>query len=333
MVCTAERQGEPGTEPAGGQDADGEPDEDPMARARRRLELVGRGQDARLAAWGHEGALVHWSPCPIVSIRPCLGTGGGRPRWPRPGQDRMASVRRRAACPAVAPRAATIAVVAWEELRAALRELSGQRPCPLRSWPDPDAGDPPLPAPVRLAAWAVDAAEALHARFGDDLVITVGFLRYPSARLVEGRGTEQTPPEPSRELLLEPGDVEVVAPSPLAVRAGEDVRAELQVTNHRPVPVTIATNGAVLGRVLDRTTGEVVGGFNGAVTVPLVVFTVEPGATISVPLVTGTASYRGVLGYAVPPGAWSIELVLRLGEGVRRAPPLPLRVLERSPGG
>lgn len=223
--------------------------------------------------------------------------------------------------------------MAWNELGDALRELSRQRPCPLRSWPDPDAGDPPLPAPVRLAAWAVDAAERLHARFGDDLLITVGFLRYPAARLVDGRGAEQTPPEPSREPLLEPGDVDVVAPSPLEVRVGEDVRAEVQVTNHRRVPVTISTNGAVLGRVLDRKTGDVVGGFSGAVTVPLVVFTVEPGATISVPLVTGTASYRGGLGYAVPPGAWSIELVLRLGEGVRRAPPLPLRVLERCAGG
>lgn len=42
---------------------------------------------------------------------------------------------------------------------------------------------------------------------------------------------------------------------------------------------------------------------------------IEPGATVALPLVVGTASYKRALGYAEPPGEWLVEVVLRLGEG------------------
>lgn len=170
-------------------------------------------------------------------------------------------------------------------------------------------------------------ARGLHERFGGEVILTVGALTFPG-RVGEVGVTR----EPSSAPLLDPADVEVSAPEPLVVRTGEDVRTELQVTNHRRSPISISAGPSVLGRVLDPATGEVVGGPSGAVHAVLRVWTVEAGATLAVPFVVGTASYVRPLGYAVPPGAWLVEVVLQLEEGERRILPLPLRIEERESG-
>ena len=219
--------------------------------------------------------------------------------------------------------------MSWEELRAALRRLSAEEPRPLSGFPDPGAVDHRLPASISLRPWALDAARELHERFDGEVRLTVGFLPYPL-----GPADETAPtPDPSRSPLLRPADVEVVAAEPLVVRTGEDLRADLHVTNHRASAIHVSTGGSVFGRVLDPSTGEVVGGFSGWVTAVARRFTIEPRATTRVPLVVGTASYKKSLGYAVPPGDWMVEVVLRLGEGERRVPALPLRIVEREPNG
>ena len=215
------------------------------------------------------------------------------------------------------------APVSWEELRADLHELVARDPCPLQGYPDPRADDRHLPATIRLKPWAVEAATALHERFGAQVILTVGALRFP-----EGSDDVETTPEPSSHPVLEPADIEVVAPEPLVVRAGDLLRVPLQVTNHRSTPISISTSGSAFGRILDPATGEVVGGYVGAVRAMLRVFTIEPGATATLPLIVGTASYNRALGYAVSPGEWLVEMVLSLGEGDRRVRPLPLRIVE-----
>ena len=85
------------------------------------------------------------------------------------------------------------------------------------------------------------------------------------------------------------------------------------------------------GRVVDPASGEVVGGFAGWQTLPLVTFRAAPGQTVPVPLLIGTASFTGRLGYAVPPGEWGLTATLNLtwagGEAVlRRTEVLPLTV-------
>ena len=216
-----------------------------------------------------------------------------------------------------------MAPVSWEELRADLHELVARDPCPLQDYPDPRGDDQHLPATIRLKPWAVDAATALHKRFGDQVALTVGALRFP------GRSDEvETIPESSSDPVLDPADIEVVAAEPLVVRARGLLRVDLQVTNHRSTPISISTSGSAFGRVLDPATGEVAGGYVGAVRAALRVYTIEPGATVALPLVVGTASYKRALGYAVPAGEWLVEVVLRLGEGDRRTGPLPLRIVE-----
>lgn len=220
-----------------------------------------------------------------------------------------------------------MSTVSWGELRVVLGDLLTRDPRPLQGYPDPRAGDPHLPTRIQLTPWAVDVARGLHERFGDDVILTVGALSFP------GHVDEvEVAREPSSAPVLDPADVEVSAPEPLVVRAGEDVRTELRVTNHRRSPISISAGPSVLGRVLDPSTGEVVGGFSGAVAAVLRMWTIEPGATLALPFVVGTASYMRSLGYTVPPGEWSVEVVLHLAEGERRVLPLPLRIAERDNG-
>jgi len=69
----------------------------------------------------------------------------------------------------------------WDELKIVLLDLEGSGA--LVSYPDPrsDVGQEPL-FRIHLAPWATEAAENLHRRFGDDVRLIVGFLRYPECR-------------------------------------------------------------------------------------------------------------------------------------------------------
>ena len=85
--------------------------------------------------------------------------------------------------------------------------------------------------------------------------------------------------------------------------------------------------------MVDPATGEVVGGYAGFQTLPLVMFRVPPGGTERIPLLIGTASFTGRLGYAVPPGSWGLQATLQLAPDSairvrvpRRTPVLPLTV-------
>lgn len=217
-------------------------------------------------------------------------------------------------------------VSSWDELREILEQLRTADPRPLRGYPDPRSENREPPFGIELAPWASDIARQLHARFGDDVLLTVGFLRYPSARRLDPMGKILPPPSAAGERLLEDSEAEVVAVQPLVVRSGHDLRSELLVTNRGSAPLVIATSGTVFGRVVEPATGEVVGCPAGARHVPLVRFTSSPDETVTIPLVVGTASFRGSLGYAVPPGDWAVEVVLDLGEAGRRRALLPLHV-------
>jgi len=65
------------------------------------------------------------------------------------------------------------------------------------------------------------------------------------------------------------------------------------------------TNGQLQAAVIGAD-GSVVGRYTGAQTTPLVTFTVEPDERQDVPVLVGTDSVVPELGYAVPPGSWSI---------------------------
>ena len=220
-------------------------------------------------------------------------------------------------------------MAATVELRLTLARLLGDRPGAVVSHPDlggSDGGPPPYP--IRLAPWAEAVAAELHGRFGDQVDLTVGALPYPPG------GTPRRP-RPSGEpaARLDPAEAGAELDGPAVVRSGHTLRHGLLVRNHAGAVLAIATNGAVTASVVDPRTDEVVGGYAGFQTLPLVMFRVPPGGTERIPLLIGTASYTGRLGYAVPPGRWGVEVTLQLTRDPdirdrvpRRTPVLPLTV-------
>jgi len=226
-------------------------------------------------------------------------------------------------------------MAAWEELRLTLARLLEDRPGAVTSTPNLDESDGgPPPYPIRLAPWAEAVAGDLHGRFGDQVDLTVGALPYPPA-YPPGRAPRGPRASAEPAALLDPAEAGAELDGPAVVRSGHTLRHGLLISNRTGAELAIATNGQVTAVVVDPGTGEVVGGYSGFQTLPLVMFRVPPGGTERIPLLIGTASFTGRLGYAVPPGSWGIEVTLQLtpDPGVRdrvprQTPVLPLTVTE-----
>jgi len=222
------------------------------------------------------------------------------------------------------------------ELKTVLARLRAEQPGAVTRYPDPSAEvGPPPPVTITLAPWAAATARDLHEQFGDRVDLTVGALPYPpdrtpaQPRAVHRLERVSAPRQPAE--LLNPAEIRVELDGPAAVRSGHTLRHGLLLRNLTGAEVVIATNGQVTADVVDPGSGEVVGGFSGAQTLPLITFRVAPGRTERIPLLIGTASFRPALGYAVPAGEWGIQADMTLGSGRadsvhRRTPVLPLTV-------
>jgi hypothetical protein len=216
----------------------------------------------------------------------------------------------------------------WDELKLTLVRLREERPGALAASPDPrgDNGGTP-PYEIQLAPWAEAEAGELSRQFGDAVNLTVGALPYPPgrppSRLSAGPGHVAD--------LLDPREAETELDGPALVRSGHTLRHGLLVRSRSGAELAIATNGHVTAEVVDPDSGEVVGGFSGWQSPPLIMFRVAPGATERIPLLIGTASTTARLGYAVPSGTWGVQATQDLapdcGERIRRRTPvLPLTI-------
>jgi len=210
----------------------------------------------------------------------------------------------------------------WDELKPVLARLASENPVPLTSWPDPDQDDgrqPPFA--IELEPWATDVARDLHARFGDDVQLMVGALRFPE-RMLPVPPTEG-PPIPD----MDPDELAVALDGPLSVRSGTMAHHGLVVRNLSRRDVVIGTTGELIADVVDPATGEVVGGYSGAVRLMLETFTVAPATAKRIPMLVATASRVPDLGYAIPPGQWGVQVTLDPAAGrAVRTPALPMTV-------
>ncbi|HEX3565676.1 MAG TPA: hypothetical protein VHU17_09900 [Acidimicrobiales bacterium] len=187
----------------------------------------------------------------------------------------------------------------WDGLKPALALLRDRQPEALRAYPDPrvDEGRVP-PFHISLAAWAIDIAAYLHKQFGDDVVLHVGFQDYPSGAI---RGPDPTNVRPR----LLPDDIAVSIEDDIEVESGHDTSVEMHLTNHGPEHIVLHT---VIGEVIDPVTDRVVGLFAGMQAAMRINYRVEPGKTVSIPILLGTASLDPQLGYSIPPGRWPMQV-------------------------
>ncbi len=210
----------------------------------------------------------------------------------------------------------------WDSVRVRLADIERQTPGALQSWPDPRNASPrPTPLAIELAAWATGTAADLHARFGDQVRLTVGAMSYPDRALVIREEAFAPPSTPAEEHGLR-----VAADAPLHVQSGRSLKTSVRVTSTALVCGELHTNGHLASVVIDFG-GRVVGTYVGAQHLPLVRFRLPPSEAVEVPLLIGTASLAPDLGYRVPAGEWGLLVELPLKDiGRLRSEPLPLVV-------
>jgi hypothetical protein len=184
---------------------------------------------------------------------------------------------------------------------------------------------------VCLAADQEELAASLLAQYGDAVELKVGNFPFPMRQQQTSPGGRPRAYAHSDISLLSTEGLDVALSDDFVVESGCTGKGSLEFTNRGVNDMTLNTNGAITGRVVDPHTGEVVGGYVGAQTAPLWKFTVACGDVVSVPLLVGTASFRRELGFAVPPGTWAVDAVVNVQDiGERRTPLLPIVIIERD---
>lgn len=181
---------------------------------------------------------------------------------------------------------------------------------------------------VVVRASRPDLAQRLFDSYGDAVRLRVGFLSYPDPMTMDTDVSQRSAPEPVRPPLLPVGEVQVSVDDGLKVRSGEDLRSTLHVNNIGPNEIVVLTNGAVTARIVDPQTEASVGGYEFAQTLMGIQFRIPPQDSVDVPLLVGTASTNPLLGYCVPSGHWTIEVLVTLEDrGIFRTPLLPISVI------
>ena len=180
---------------------------------------------------------------------------------------------------------------------------------------------------LELGADQEPLAATLLEQFGDAVELKVGAFPFPMPA-----DSAVGPPFSRPDALpISLEGVDVTLSDSTTVLSGGVANSQLEFSNHGGAEVTLDTNGVVTARILDPSTLEVVGGFVGAQTMPLIRFPIAPGEAIRVPLLVGAASFKRSLGYTVPPGEWMMDAIVKVHDrGDRRIPPLPVVIVARS---
>jgi hypothetical protein len=210
-----------------------------------------------------------------------------------------------------------------EEIRNAVTEIGRSRPRAFMQW-----GIGNGRVDIQLSADQEVLAASIHDRFGEAVKLKVGLFAYPptESEVAEKRNHAAARP---RLPLLSSEQFTVSLEGDVEVPSGRSVDGALRIQNHTDRDAVVETNGLVTARIVDPETGDSVGGYFGAQALPLVTYRIPPGGTVSIPLLVGTTSSVRTLGYAVPPGAWAIEVPIKIeGSGQFRTPLLPILVLE-----
>lgn len=210
----------------------------------------------------------------------------------------------------------------WERLRVDLLRYREEAPGALVVYPSPHTERRyERRFRIELAAWAVDIAGDLYAKYGDLVDLRVGALSFPAKELFV--------PEHALQLRGEPAETAGLAVEPLqplTIRSGHHATQDVLVTNQAAHQQVLLTAGDLPSAVTD-TTGRAVGRYVGPHNLPRIGFPIEPHQSRPVPVLIGTASLVPDLGYAVPPGRWALRISLHTDAGFYLSAPLELTVI------
>jgi hypothetical protein len=181
---------------------------------------------------------------------------------------------------------------------------------------------------VGLAADKVDDAARLHDRYGDVVKLTVGWLPYPMATgsAAVSSGACRPLPDPgqssplSAQLVLGANSLERGGQARGVVHVRNTSAQSVELRNVQPMDAVLLQPGSqkVVGALAARVDGADSGG------------KLEPGETLSLPVMAGTASCDPALGYTVPPGSYEVVVVLP-GASAGTGSSGPTVVSERTP--
>ncbi len=156
---------------------------------------------------------------------------------------------------------------------------------------------------VQLRADGLSIAEQIHATYGDLLTIYVGFLPYPDPA---SAGVDCS-------AILK----DIVTDTPLRVSArldtarvvtGEDFRGTVTITNAGADVVEFESGDPMTAVVYRRGSNQVVGAYEGGIGGVGAGGTLQPGETLDIGVLGGTASCDPTLGYALPPGSYDVRV-------------------------
>ncbi|WP_427887995.1 hypothetical protein ACQHIV_33310 [Kribbella sp. GL6] len=209
----------------------------------------------------------------------------------------------------------------WESLRLDLLRIREESPRAFVVYPDPHTERRhERQFRIRLAAWATGIAEELHTKYGELVDLQVGALGFPGKELRYGEQIFEMAGEPAEVVGLT-----VEAPSPLTIRSGYFAKLDVLVTNRADHQQTLVNVRSLHTAVTDSA-GAVVGRYAGLTSEPRTELAIDPGQTLALPARVGTASLVPTLGYAVPPGRWSLVVSLITLTGFYLSLPLELTI-------
>ena len=164
---------------------------------------------------------------------------------------------------------------------------------------------------VGLRADAVDLARQIVDAYGDAVVVTVGFFRYPNGPLVSGAcSVPRTLADPPA---LRAG-VEMANPR---IASGATFNPTVRIANISPGSVRLDTSSS-LQVFLFRPGGRKPVGTSDIIAVGTGLETsVESGKSITIPGDGGTASCDRSLGYVLPPGPYQVRALVDFAIGLQ----------------
>jgi hypothetical protein len=156
------------------------------------------------------------------------------------------------------------------------------------------------PGHIKLRAPFAELAAELHRHYGSSLEITVGHKPFPPEQI----GDLQPVPLPTPTVTVAGLELTITL-NAARVAQGEDLRGRVIFSN-RGTQAVHGSTGVLTGGVRAENDNRMAGNFAGSIVLVGQRIQLDPGASMELPLVVGTASCLPDDSYVVPPGRYEV---------------------------